>query len=340
MKFSIITPSFRNSEWLKFCIASVADQDIEHEHIVQDSCSNDGTEEWLPSDQRVKAFIEKDRGMYDAVNRGFRSAQGECLAYINCDEQYLPGALQKVAKFFDTHPETDVVFADAVVVAADGSYLCDRKAITPQKAHTMVGGSMSFLTCSTFMRRQAIIEGGLFFNDTLRDLGDGDWAVKLVEKRVPMGVLREFTTAFTETGANMNLLPNAHREKQEFYQRAWWARWFQPWCSRTFDYAAYWRRLHHVSYQYSIHTRNGGQRQTFHGPADMWLRPALRLSMQGPPRGLNHGSQRGNRTTEVEIKPARYCLSKTAPVSETLSSRALAGTGISAVLPPGQRIQI
>ena len=45
MKFSIITPSFRNSEWLKLCIASVADQSgVELEHIVQDSCSDDGTQ--------------------------------------------------------------------------------------------------------------------------------------------------------------------------------------------------------------------------------------------------------------------------------------------------------
>jgi glycosyltransferase involved in cell wall biosynthesis len=49
MKFSIITPGFRNSRWLKLCIASVADQQgVEWEHIVQDSCSEDGTQDWLP----------------------------------------------------------------------------------------------------------------------------------------------------------------------------------------------------------------------------------------------------------------------------------------------------
>ena len=70
MKFSIITPSFRNSNWLKLCIASVADQQgVSLEHIVQDSCSDDGTQDWLPQDRRVQAFIEKDKGMYDAVNR-------------------------------------------------------------------------------------------------------------------------------------------------------------------------------------------------------------------------------------------------------------------------------
>src|SRR5689334_24407188 len=114
MRFSIVTPSFRNSEWLKLCIASVADQDVEHEHIVQDSCSDDGTQEWLPQDKRVSAFIEKDKGMYDAVNRGFRRAKGELLAYLNCDEQYLPDALNKVNAFFARHLEVDVLFADTV----------------------------------------------------------------------------------------------------------------------------------------------------------------------------------------------------------------------------------
>ena len=42
VRFSIITPSFRSSNWLKLCIASVADQEVEHEHIVQDAGSDDG----------------------------------------------------------------------------------------------------------------------------------------------------------------------------------------------------------------------------------------------------------------------------------------------------------
>src|SRR5690348_16281526 len=96
MTFSIITPSFRNSDWLKLCIASVADQGVTAEHIVQDAGSDDGTQEWLLKDARVRAFAEKDGGMYDAVNRGLRRATGEILAYLNCDEQYLPGALSTV----------------------------------------------------------------------------------------------------------------------------------------------------------------------------------------------------------------------------------------------------
>ena len=52
-KFSVVTPSFNNSQWLKLCVASVADQGVEHEHIVQDGSSGDGTLDWLSSDARV-----------------------------------------------------------------------------------------------------------------------------------------------------------------------------------------------------------------------------------------------------------------------------------------------
>lgn len=91
MLVSVVTPSFRSSQWLKLCIASVADQGIPVEHIVQDAGSDDGTLDWLPQDARVRAFIEKDQGMYDAINRGFRRATGDIFAWLNCDEQYLPG---------------------------------------------------------------------------------------------------------------------------------------------------------------------------------------------------------------------------------------------------------
>src|SRR5258708_40267565 len=95
---SIITPSFRSSAWLKLCIASVADQRVSLEHIVQDAGSDDGTLDWLPQDRRVQLFAEKDQGMYDAINRGLRRANGDILGYLNCDEQYLPGTLDAAAR--------------------------------------------------------------------------------------------------------------------------------------------------------------------------------------------------------------------------------------------------
>lgn len=215
MQFSIITPSFRSSQWLKLCIASVADQEgVEFEHIVQDSCSDDGTQDWLPHDKRVKAFIEKDSGMYDAVNRGFRRATGEILAYINCDEQYLPGALKQVSDFFEQHPEVDVALAGTVVVDSAGKYVCHRHSLVPHLNHLWY--RFPVLTSSLFMRRRVIHERHLYFDPRWRDLGDIHWMRLLLKQKVPMAVCNDFTSVFADTGENMNLKPNAIKEKAEF----------------------------------------------------------------------------------------------------------------------------
>ena len=228
MKFSIITPSFRNSAWLKLCIASVADQEgVEFEHIIQDSCSDDGTQDWLPQDGRVKAFIEKDAGMYDAVNRGYRRAAGDILAYLNCDEQYLPGALKTAAEYFLKHPEVEVLLAGSVIVDGEGKYICHRHSLVPHPLH--VWDRFPILTSAIFLRRRVIQERGLFFDTRWRDLGDFHWVLGLMKNRVPMGVSNSFTSCFADTGENMNLKPNAIREKKETaLLRPAWLRWFKP----------------------------------------------------------------------------------------------------------------
>jgi glycosyltransferase involved in cell wall biosynthesis len=214
MKFSIVTPSFRNSQWLKLCIASVADQQgFEFEHIVQDSCSNDGTQDWLPRDPRVKAFIEKDGGMYDAVNRGYRRATGDILAYLNCDEQYLPGALKTVAGFFEANPKIEIALAGSIVVNGAGKYICHRHQMVPHPQG--VWFRFPILTSSIFIRRKVIFERGIFFDTRWRDLGDFHWVLALMKNKVPMKVCDSFTSVFADTGENMNLKPNAIREKAE-----------------------------------------------------------------------------------------------------------------------------
>jgi glycosyltransferase involved in cell wall biosynthesis len=228
MKFSIITPSFRNSNWLKLCVASVADQEgVEREHIVQDSCSDDGTQDWLPRDPRVQAFIEKDAGMYDAVNRGFRRAQGDILAYLNCDEQYLPGALKSVQDFFEKNPQIEVALAGTIVVNGAGDYICHRHSLVPHPWH--IWFRFPVLTSSIFIRRRVIDQRRLFFDTRWRDLGDFHWIATLLKNRVPMAVCDDFTSAFADTGENMNLKPNALREIEE--TRAMtplWLRWLKP----------------------------------------------------------------------------------------------------------------
>jgi glycosyltransferase involved in cell wall biosynthesis len=228
VKFSIITPSFRNSAWLKLCIASVADQSgVKAEHIVQDSCSDDGTQDWLPHDPRVKAFIEKDAGMYDAVNRGYRRATGDILAYLNCDEQYLPGALKFVQEFFAQNPKTEVLLAGSIVTNGDGQYICHRHSMIPTLRQIWFRFPM--LTSSIFIRRKVVAERGIFFDTKWRDLGDLHWIIALLKNKVPMAVEDTFTSTFADTGDNMNLKPNARREQAETDKMApTWVRLLRP----------------------------------------------------------------------------------------------------------------
>jgi len=268
MKFSIITPSYNNSAWLKLCIASVADQSgVEVEHLIQDACSTDGTANWLTADARVRAVFEKDAGMYDAVNRGYRRATGDILAYLNCDEQYLPGALAQVRDFFARNPRVEVVLAGSLIIDEGGRYVCHRHLMVPNPRH--IWYKFPFLTSSVFIRRRVFHDRGIDFDTRWRDLGDFHWARKLLEHQVPMAVCPGFTSAFVDRGDNMNLKSNALWELVKTNAMIpIWIRLLKPlWIVN--------HRLRRVShghfrlqpFSYAVYTQSSSERRvTFHVP--------------------------------------------------------------------------
>lgn len=215
MRFSVVTPSLGQSQWLRLAIASVADQGVELEHLVQDAGSKDGTLDWLQTDARVKAFVEQDAGMYDGINRGLRRASGDVLCYLNCDEQYLPGALKAVAAYFEAHPDVDVAFGYTLIVDEEGRFLCQRKTLTPLPWHTQVA-HLTTLTAATFFRRR-VIEGGHFFDTSFRCAGDAEWMVRLMREGVKMGIVGCNTSVFTHTGDNLS---RTARMKEEIHRLA------------------------------------------------------------------------------------------------------------------------
>ena len=274
MKFSIITPSFRNSAWLKLCIASIADQSgVSFEHIVQDSCSDDDTQNWLPKETRVKAFIEKDSGMYDAVNRGFRRAQGEILTYINCDEQHLPGALKTVSDFFEANPDVEVALSDTIVTDANGNYICHRPSLVPTKSAMWI--RFPVLTCGIFLRRSVFHERGIIFDTKWRDLGDYWWIREFVLRGVRMKVLPELTSIFADTGDNMNLKANALRERAEKWKiTPRWIKLLHPyWVAQCRVRVALRTQTRRAPFDYFIYTMSSPERRVaFHvaHPTTLW----------------------------------------------------------------------
>ncbi len=122
---SVITPSLNMGRFIRPTIESVLGQDYPRlEYIVMDGGSSDDTLYILKSYAgRIACFSEPDLGAADAVNRGFRRAQGSVLAFLNADDTYLPGAIAAAVGALQSHPEAAVVYGNAHWVDAAGRTL-------------------------------------------------------------------------------------------------------------------------------------------------------------------------------------------------------------------------
>lgn len=119
MKISIITVVWNNAKTIKNAIDSVLSQSYDNiEYIIIDGASTDGTVEMVQSyGGKITKFIsEKDKGLYDAMNKGLLLATGDVVGILNSDDFYIDKfVLEKVAKEFD-EKQVDSIFADLVFV--------------------------------------------------------------------------------------------------------------------------------------------------------------------------------------------------------------------------------
>lgn len=108
MRLSIITPTLNRAHFLEEAIESVRAQDFpDCEHLIVDGGSTDGTLEMLARHPHLRVVSEPDRGLYDAINKGFRLARGEVIGWLNSDDRFALGAFAAVlAAFADPAVET------------------------------------------------------------------------------------------------------------------------------------------------------------------------------------------------------------------------------------------
>lgn len=202
-KFSIITPSFRQLDWLRLSAASIADQQgVLHEHIVQDAGTGPELETWAQTIPNLSLYVEKDEGMYDAVNRGLKRAQGTICSYLNCDEQLLPNALNEVAAFFEKYPQIDVLFGDSILIDKAGRPLSYRRTVVPVLSY-VESVQLNAPTCATFFRK-SIIDRGLLFDPQWKIIGDQVWIEDLLRAGVRMATLPKPLAVFTFTDENLS----------------------------------------------------------------------------------------------------------------------------------------
>lgn len=124
MKISLITVTYNSGTTLRDTILSVLAQTYRNvEYIVVDGLSKDNTidivREYEPQfEGRMKWISEKDKGLYDAMNKGVRMATGDVVGILNSDDFFTANdVLEKVAAGFDK--QTDAVYGDLHYVHPD-----------------------------------------------------------------------------------------------------------------------------------------------------------------------------------------------------------------------------
>lgn len=102
-KITIVTPSLNQGKYLEQTILSVLSQEYPNlEYIIIDGGSTDNSLEVIKKyEDKLHYWIsEPDKGLYDAIQKGFEQSTGEIMGWINSDDLYHPNALNMVADIF------------------------------------------------------------------------------------------------------------------------------------------------------------------------------------------------------------------------------------------------
>ena len=112
-KLSIITVVLNGEKYLEETIKSVLNQQYKNfEYIIIDGGSTDGTLEIIKryNDELEYWISEKDKGIYDAFNKGMILAKGDYVGIVNSDDVYVDGAFEILNKYIKEYPDKDFIF--------------------------------------------------------------------------------------------------------------------------------------------------------------------------------------------------------------------------------------
>jgi GT2 family glycosyltransferase len=202
-RISIVTPSCNQGRFLERTILSILNQNYPNlEYIIMDGGSTDESVDIIRKYEEHLAYwvSEKDKGQADAIYRGFERSTGEVLAYLNSDDLLLPGALERVGRYFGAHPEEDWVVGGAVVIDPEDGPVLNRIGIPTcnlgvhASFHQLLFHGCHFNQPASFWRRDAFFATG-GFDRSLQFCFDLDLYLRLAQHH-PSGRIKAFLACF------------------------------------------------------------------------------------------------------------------------------------------------
>lgn len=219
LKFSIVTPSFNQGEFIRRTVLSVArQQGVAVEHVVVDGGSSDCTVDVLREfGPLVKWVSEKDKGQAHAVNKGIVATDGDIIGWLNSDDIYYPGALKRVAKYFREHPDIDVVYGQADHIDVHDWAFEDYP--TEPWDFERLHDTSFICQPALFLRRRVIEQHGLL-DDSLHYCMDYEYWLRLGRAGVKFGYLEEKLAGSRLYADNKTLgsRVKVHREINEMFK--------------------------------------------------------------------------------------------------------------------------
>lgn len=225
MKITVITACYNAIGTLPDTVASVRSQrlpgGVEVEHLVIDGGSSDGSVEMLAGvgsgggtveGYSFKFVSEKDRGLYDAINKGIAMATGEVIGILNADDVFASDdVIARIADAFD--PGVDVVYGDIRFVRELGGETV-RYCTGKYFRRWMFRFATFPAHPSTFVRRECFAKYGVYSLD-YRICSDFEMMLRLLYvHRLPMKYLPLCTTemrlgGMSTDGVRSNVAINA-----------------------------------------------------------------------------------------------------------------------------------
>lgn len=200
---SVITITYNAAAELPATIKSINEQTYPNfEHLIIDGASKDNTLEIARRNPDARIISEKDKGLYDAMNKGLRMAEGKYLIFLNAGDTFRsPETLSRYAEA--AGKDYDIIYGDTMIVDKTGEDIAPRHHSAPDIL-TYESFSHGMLIChQAFMVKKSIAP---LYDLNYRFSADYDWTVKCIAATKPSSCcnLREITINYLSDGLTDN----------------------------------------------------------------------------------------------------------------------------------------